>query len=119
MDLPYSHHDATVRGLKYADGAITLDLECGTDDDSVLANTSIVFRQVENLLINDAPGSELVMVSEDGELLGLEMSAPGGYVLIEWNWYGRPRRQSELVKYTFSFTSVEETRGPDTIRPAS
>ncbi|MQX42960.1 hypothetical protein GHK58_22745 [Sinorhizobium meliloti] len=83
-----SFHEATIRGLS----KVAQDAELELDDVLVQgkrASANVKVFSVSSISVDGIPSSVLAMEADDGEVLTLDTSGEGFFLIAEWNDFAK------------------------------
>ncbi len=103
---PYGYfHDATVSKFEFDNGHLELELKLYNDETQKYDKVKIVFYDVTDLVIDNAPALSISTVYEDGEVLAFNPSKKDVKILIQWNDFKKALNCT--LNYSFSFTHFD------------
>ena len=105
-DSKIGFHEASIVGLRHEGGTVTFELE-GVHLGAEMHSAIIQLKGVQKITRNGVQVKNLVMESDDGEILTLQNTGTTLRLLVEWNDFKKHHSQTSSYRITSNSIKVE------------
>lgn len=103
----YAFDDATITSITQKTNSLDFTIEDVSTPNNKKENGHLIFQEIKNITIDDAPSSQIIMIYPDGEIMDLEQEDDNTSIIIVWNDFKQQLSKTNVYNIKSSSTLWE------------